>query len=318
MTDSARRPELWFLVTGGHAFDENEIAERVTGLPEHTQVTVERLDGVPSHDLAPVDMQRIALRARDVGEMDGVSGVIVIHGTATLEYTSFLTDLFIQPGHPVVFTGATPRSTQDRRVDVDENLRDAALVALQAGASGHGVLVCFAGQVHVARDAWKIKRMDPNPFIGLRAASGSIAGGSLSLGPRDRARALSGKIDPRVAVVRAYPGAGSEPMQAAIRSRALGVVIEGFPGAGPVPSTMVPSIRDATQRGVIVVLSSRAPHGAIPSPPTGGTGDPLAHLGLISAGRLTTEMAMVLLMAALGEDSSLAAVKRCFDEVAWL
>jgi L-asparaginase/Glu-tRNA(Gln) amidotransferase subunit D len=100
-----------------------------------------------------------------------------------------------------------------------------------------------------------------------------------------------------------------------------GLVIEGLPGAGGVPPAMIPAVAAAARR-LPVVVASRAPFGRLPDIPTGGTGEPLRDLGLLSAGSLSAEQAWLLLMAVLGEadeaveEAATKSIRRRYAEVA--
>jgi L-asparaginase len=115
-------------------------------------------------------------------------------------------------------------------------------------------------------------------------------------------------------MLKVHPGAGSEALTALVESDMRGLVIEGLPGQGGVPQAMHQALRAAAAR-MPVVLSSRAPSGFLSSSPTGGTGEPLRGLGLISARGLSSEKAFVLLMVALAEVTKREDVNAIFDEV---
>ncbi|TMD67797.1 MAG: asparaginase [Chloroflexi bacterium] len=273
-------------------------------LPEPLDVDVQDLSLLASWRLTPHDMQRIALEARAAAVSGEYAGVVVTHGTQTLEYTAFLTDLFVDADTPVVFTGAMrPADVSDG--DGPANLQHALRVALAADSRGRGTLVAFAGKLLSARDAWKWNRSAPEAFV-------SMGGNPASQRVR---RVFKGEIEPRVGMVKAYPGSGGEALMAILASGVRGMVIEGLPGQGGVPEGMHEAVAKATAL-VPVVLSSRAPAGRLAADPTGGTGEPLRGLGMISAGGLTTEKAWLLLMVVLAEARTTAEVKVIFDAIA--
>jgi L-asparaginase len=283
-------------------------------LAPEMRVEVEDVSRVPSWHLAPQEMHEIATRACASASDPRIAGVVVTHGTSTMEYTAYLADLFLAGDAPIVFTGAM-RMADRPDADGPGNLRDSLIVASAIESRSIGAVVCFAGEIFAARDVRKVERVATAAFTGGRI--GSIVNGGLVLEVRPRRpRRFAGRIEPRVAIVRAYPGAGRAQVDAALHEGALGIVVEGHPGAGGVTPGMLVGLGAAVEQGIPVVLSSRAPHGKIPSPPTGGTGDPLRDLRLISAGDLTTDKAMVLLMASLGETRDNEALRRIFREVA--
>jgi L-asparaginase len=288
----------------------------ISALPEDLQpVRVEERAPMPSWAFGPDDMISIALRAREIArDHQDLAGLVVTHGTSTMEYTAYLTELFLDTEFPVVFTGAM-RSADDADGDGPGNLRDACTLARVPGAGRLGVVICLNGEILSARDAHKRHRHDRVAFADLRGRVGTVSGGQVLIVRQPvRAPALTGVIDPSVAIVKAYPGSDGSVVDAVVARGARGVVVEGLPGVGGIPVAMQDALRRHAGTGVLIVISSRAPSGHVPSPPTGGTGEPLAGMGLLSAGSLTTEKAWVLLMACLGQSEGEEAA-RLFAEV---
>ncbi len=279
-----------------------------------------QLSNVPSWSLSPHDMQGIALAVRDAARDPRVRGVVVTHGTATLEYTAFLADLFLDTRTPVVFTGAMRRA-DSLDSDGPANLKDAVRVAANGMAQGLGVVVCFAGRVIAARDAWKEHRNSLDTFVATSGDVGRVTGRRVRIFRRpERRHVFSGHIEPAVALVKAYPGAGSGDVQGFTRAGLRGLVVEGFPGAGGIPARMAAGLVTAAAHGTTVVVASRAPRGTLPPEIDGGTGQPLRGTGFLSAGELTAEKAWVLLMAVLGDATEADRVRGLFGQVAmpWL
>jgi L-asparaginase len=263
-------------------------------------VDVEEVTLSSSWALTPSEMLRIALTARDVARSGRWVGVVVTHGTTTLEYTAFLVELINDSGVPIVFTGAM-RTASVVAPDGPRNLADAVRVASDRRSRGHRCLVVFAGHVLTARSAWKMKRDELDAFISLDGHPGAVDGDEVRLPPRPTAAPLfDGVLEERVSLVKVYPGITSDILRVATTGTWRGAVLEALAGAGGVPQQVHGALREAAAR-MPVVVSSRAPVGRVPSPPTGGTGEPLAGMGLLSAGDLTSEKAWLLLMAALGQ-----------------
>ena len=270
------------------------------------ELVAEELTNSPSWALGPEQMAGIARAARDAARQPGVRGVVVMHGTTTLEYTAFLADLFLDVDTPVVFTGAMRRA-DDADPDGPRNLLDAVQVAASDEARGVGALVVFAGRILHASGAWKARRIDLDAFVDLRGQLGQISNGLIDLAPTSvavhrRPEPFAGQIDPNVALIKAVPGMGAWPL-AVLPEEIRGAVVEALPGVGGIPPGMVQAVVEAAQR-IPVVLASRAPYGRLPETSTGGTGEPLRDAGLLSAGSLTAEQAYLLLMAVLAETGS--------------
>ncbi|HKC20194.1 MAG TPA: asparaginase domain-containing protein [Candidatus Dormibacteraeota bacterium] len=268
----------------------------------------------PSWALTPADFAHIATTARDDARSGRYSGIVVTHGTSTLEYSAFMAELVNDTDVPVVFTGAM-RYANDPDNDGPRNLADAVRVATSARMRGYRSLVVFAGLIIESRWAWKLKRNERDAFISTGGQAGHV-GDTLEPPRRISMRpALDGRIDDAVALVKVYPGMDARILEAAASSGIHGLVIEALPGAGGVPPHLHQVVGEAAAR-IPVVIASRAPLGQVPSPPTGGTGEPFAAMHLISSRDLTSEKAWLLLMCVLGQSSSREGARELFESCA--
>ena len=281
------------------------------------EVTVEVLAGEPSWALSPADMVAIAGRAAAVAREPGVDGVVVTHGTTTLEYTAFLADLLVDGDVPVVLTGAMRRA-DDPDPDGPANLRDSIAVAASAEARGSGAMVVFAGRIIAGRHVWKADRSRVDAFVDLSGARRTCAdlSAGLSLGRRKSRIGFRPAIEPNVGFVKVVPGSSGAMIDAALAAGPTGLVIEALPGSGGITPWALPALSAAAAR-IPVVIASRAPFGTQARVPTGGTGEPLVGIPLLSAGRLSAEAAWLLLMVVLGQGpQDPAAIRAAFDRVA--
>ncbi len=280
-----------------------------------TEIVARELVRTPSWALNTDQLSEIARAARDAAHEPGVDGVVLTHGTSTLEYSSFLVDLVIDGPTPVVLTGAMRRA-DSMSPDGPRNLRDALAVATAPQARGKGALVVFAGRVIAGDRAWKADRDAPDAFIDLATDLGAVRDEVVTIRDRPRrTRPFSGRLESRVALVKVVPGMDGRPIEIALDSDLRGLVIEALPGAGGVPPGMLPALRDAAAR-LPVVIASRAPFGRLADTPTGGTGEPLRELRLLSALGLTAEQSWVLLMATLADETHGEGVRRRFSAAA--
>jgi L-asparaginase len=196
-----------------------------------------------------------------------------------------------------------------RRADQDApdgpgNLRDAIVVAASDSARGAGALVVFAGRIIAAGRAWKARRVDLEAFVDLGDELGRVVDGRIEPSARlatirRRAQPLAGRLDSHVELVKVAPGMSDWPFRA-LPEDTRGLVVEALPGVGGIPPGMIEGLA-AVARRMPVVIASRAPYGQLPEAATGGTGEPLRDVGLLSAGPLSAEQAYLLLMAVLGE-----------------
>jgi L-asparaginase len=279
-------------------------------------IEVEPLALSPSWGLSVTEMMRVATVARDAARSGRFTGIVVTHGTSTIEYTAFLAELVNDTDVPIVFTGAMRLAT-DAQPDGPHNLSDAFRVALDRSSRGYRALVVFAGLVINARNAWKLKRDLVDAFISVNVPSGLVAGGDLTMPPKPGPHPVFNVgLEQRVSLVKIYPGLTTDEFAVATASGRRGTVVEAFAGAGGVPYLLHSALESAAGR-MPVVISSRAPVGRVGTPPTGGTGEPLAHMNLISANDLTSEKAWLLLMSALGQSENAIEARALFEAYAF-
>ena len=267
------------------------------------EVTVSDLTTVPSFALTGADVRGL-LRAVRERLADGVDGVVVTHGTDTMEESAFLADLVHDDPRPVVFTGAQ-RPFDAPAPDGPANLADALRVAADPAARDLGALLAFDGLVFAARGVRKVETLRGAAFGApgrgpvLRVAGGAVV--PLGRPPRPPALPLDLAADlPRVDVVACAQGSDDALLRAAVAAGAAGVVLEAF-GAGNVPPPVAAAAAELVADGVPVLVCSRVPSGPV-APLYAGGGASLARDGALFGGDLSPWQGRLLLAAALALD----------------
>lgn len=297
------------------AVSGNELVAGVPGLDHVSDVEVEELVSLSSWNLAPSDMLAVARRAGEALAEPGIDGVVVTHGTDTMEETAFLTDVTLRSDGPVAFVGAM-RSPDEVSADGPRNLLNAVRLAAAPEARGVGAVVVMNDEIHAARWVRKLDSALVSAFRSpRRAAIGRVTPDSLTLPwlpPRGFTIDPPERLSHDVALVAAYPGLGESVVEAVLDATgAAGLVVEGT-GSGNVPGSAVGGILFAIERGLPVVVATRVPGGSTRG---GGYGTPgggaqLRELGAVGAGPLSAGKARLLLMVLLAHGLSGEAAAR--------
>lgn len=289
---------------GGGAVAQRTAAELLKAAgPAGVDVQANDLMKVGSYLMTHRDMRTIAAAVAAEVAREDVHGVVVTHGTDTMEETGYLLDLVHDSEKPVVLTGAQ-RSSDAADTDGPRNLREAITVAASPQARGCGVLISFAGKVFAAARTRKFHTLTPEPFA---TAGGGPIGRVSAEGVRITTRPV--RPDPlpplderfdsvRVDVVPLYPNADAALAEAAVAAGAQAVVLAGS-GAGNGNHAMLAWVREAVRTGTVVGLSTRVPDGpVVPIYGNGGAVD-LVAAGALNLGAVPLFHARMLLAALL-------------------
>jgi len=298
------------------AISGEDLVATVPEIAEVARIEVENLSNVPSDYMDPprwIELQRSVAKALARPE---VAGVIVSHGTDTLEETAFFLDLTVASDKPVVLIGAQ-RNASERDFDGPRNLLNAARICISPEARGKGAMIALNNQVNAAREVSKAHTSSVETF-----RSGDL--GFLGVADVDRVvfyRAparrqhvpLAQDKLPYVEIVAMYGGADGGMIRAALAGGAKGIVVQAL-GWGNVNVPMYEAVQEAIGKGVPVVISTRVPTGRVlPVYGFKGGGKTLKEAGAIFADDLSPQKARLLLMLALQTTSKASEIQKLFD-----
>ena len=269
-------------------------------VPDVKWSAVEQVSNKPGPHMTPADalhLARTAAAAAGTGD-----GVVVTHGTDTLEEVAFLCDLIYDGDAPIVFTGAI-RPASAPGADGPANLAHAAHAAAAREAAGLGVLVCFAGELHAARAVRKDDSTSPRAFLSPNGGPVGYVGEHtvrVEARPARRPPLAVDAMDARVETVLASLGSDGTAVRALLDAGADGLVAVVL-GAGHAPPAFMDALRAAAAR-VPVVACVRPSRGEILHETYGfeGSERDLRASGAICAGALSPAAARIKLLACLG------------------
>jgi L-asparaginase len=293
----------------------DQLLAAVPALSTVARIAPEQVASVDSKDMAMPLWTTLAQRINTLLATDDIDGVVVTHGTDTLEETAYLLHLTIKSDKPVVLTAAM-RPASALSADGPLNLVNAVIVAGHACSRGQGVLVAFNNRIHSARDVVKTSTYAVDAFQSPEiGALGWVQDGRVEfqrevVRPHTLASAFPiGANWPQVEVVTSYAGVSRIAVDALLSAGVRGIVVAGT-GNGSIHATLQQALADAASQGVAVVRSSRVGSGHVMR--NGAAADDA--LGFVTAGSLNPYKARVLLMLALAAgESSAAGLQKIFD-----
>lgn len=329
---AADLPSIVVLATGGTiasrqnllqstalpALSGDELLDAVPALKKIARVRSEQVANVGSRDITPAIWLKLAHRANELLAQPDIAGIVVTHGTDTLEETAYFLDLTIRSNKPVIFA-ASQRPASDADSDGPRNLLDSVRVAISPEAVGKGVLLVMNGQINAARDVTKTHTSQVETFRSLEFGELGIVDEEavrfyrsplrrplIPLGEQTRLA--------RVEIVYNYAGADGRLVRALIREEGLGGLVVAGLGLGNVTAGMADAIEEARSKGVPIVISTRVLSGRVFSLAGGkSSAVGLKGMGCVLADNLNPHKARVLLMAALTQTRDPVALQKFFD-----
>lgn len=296
---------------------------RTNPLHEWNQLAFNELDIVsedvlhlPSPHITPAHMLRLYHHLNLRLEETNADGVVITHGTDTLEETSYAVELLYKSNVPVVFTGAM-RSSDELSSDGPRNFITAVRTAASEDARAMGVLVVMNEQIHLAKNVTKSHSSSIEAF--QSPDSGPIGSAtqreiSFYYKPCQREQDFTvSAMDKKVLLIKTYAGMEEGLFQHIISQALDGIVIEAL-GQGNVPPSLLPSIHSLLKNHIPVVLVTRCFSGSVHDVYSyEGGGKNLKEAGLVFTNGVNGPKARLKLIAALESHFSIEDIRKSFE-----
>lgn len=293
----------------------NQEIMELEGIQDTAQVRMVEFANIPSPYMSPQRMWELSRFIQKFVDQDTVDGIVVTHGTDTLEETAYFLDITVLTKKPIVLTAAM-RNINELGTDGPRNIFSSIKVACSPQAYAAGAVVCLNDEIHAAREVTKTYTSNVATFespgfgpLGIVDDDGIF----FFRNSKVRYQIPTEKIEPRVALLKTFTGDQGEFIEYAMEQGFKGIVLEGF-GRGNVPETIIKSLRDCLAKGIPIVLVSRCYKGRVLDIYSyEGGGAFLKKMGVILAHEQTGQKARIKLMVVLGKCSSIDDIRPYFE-----
>ena len=292
----------------------DEIMSMIPGVEDYAEIEAYTFSSMPSPHMTLETMLKLSKFTTELVERDEIDGVVITHGTDTLEETAYLLDLTVKTKKPVVVTGAM-RSGSELGYDGPFNLATSICTAISDEAVGRGVLVCFNVELNSASEVTKANSMALNAFRTPNFGPIGIVDNDNVIFYRDANHLEKydvSKIEKQVALIKCVVDMDSSYIDYLIEKGYGGIVIEAL-GRGNVPPKMVEGIKKAIELEIPVVVVSRCFEGRVfESYGYEGGGKQLKNLGVIFGDTLPGQKARIKLILAINSGMNINEVAKVF------
>jgi L-asparaginase len=298
-------------------YDVNSLIKAVPNLDKLAVITGEQVANIGSQDMNDEIWLKLAKRVNAVLAEPGTDGVLITHGTDTLEETSYFVSLVTKSDKPVVMVGSMRPATAIS-ADGPGNIYNGVAVVTNPGAKGKGTLVVLNDTIHYARNVVKTDTTSVQTFDSInRGPAGLVNTGKVfwfepmdkKLGPASEFSVDGLDKLPRVDVIYAHASMSADLIDAAIKNGAKGIVVAGV-GDGNMTTPALEALTKAAKGGVVVVRSTRLPAGITLR--NNEVNDD--EKGFVASGELNPAKSRVLLQLALTRTSDPVRIQKMFYE----
>lgn len=292
-----------------------EFVQFITSFPqlnEIANVDVIEYANLPSPYITPQIMLDLAQHVDNY--LLDYDGIVITHGTDTLEETAYFLDLVTTTRKPIVLTAAM-RSGSELGLDGPRNIIDSVRVASDVETLDKGVLVVMNEDIHTARDVRKFDSGTVDAFKSPKYGPIGTIDPDMVIYHRNnylRESVWTNVIEEKVDLIKSVAGMDDTYINASIAKGSKAIVIEAF-GRGNLPCEIVPSIVAAIKAGILIVIVSRTITGRVLAEyGYDGGGKSLQELGCVLGGDLQGPKARIKLMALFGKYQNAEMVRKFF------
>lgn len=333
MVAFAQKPRIHILATGGTIagtgasatatnYTAGQVAisallEAVPGINELAEITGEQVVKIGSQDMTDEVWLILANKINQLLARPDIDGIVVTHGTDTMEETAYFLSQTVKSDKPVILTGAMRPSTA-LSADGPLNLYNAVVTAASPASADKGVVVVMNGGVYSAESVVKMNTVDVETFQAPNSgALGHVLNGKVvyTMSP-EKKQAATPVFDvtqltslPKVGIVYGYSNIDADMVAPILDNGYKGVVYAGV-GNGNIHKNVFPAFMEARKKGILVVRSSRVPTG--PTSSDAEVND--AAYQLVASQGLNPQKARILLMLALTKTNDWKQIQEYFNQ----
>ncbi len=329
------KPKIKILATGGTiagaqtsstevgyksgSFSVDDLIKAVPHLGDLADLSGEQVASIGSQTMNHAVWLKLAARINEVLADKDVDGVVITHGTDTMEETAYFLSLVVHSDKPVVLVGSMRPATATS-ADGPANLYNAVALAGSPEARGLGPLVVLNDEIHYAREAQKMNSTSLNTFQSPnRGRAGVMNVGTIHIFNKNTTRlgaksefSVDGKTTndlPRVEIIYSYANLGPEMVNFLVKDGVKGIVLAGV-GDGNSTDAVIAALSDAAKKGVVVCRATRTGSGLV----VRNVEVDDDKLGFITSMELSPQKARILLMLGLMKSSDTKQLQQYFLE----
>jgi L-asparaginase len=329
------KPKVKILATGGTiagaqasssevgyksgSFSVDDLIKAVPHLNDLADLSGEQVANIGSQTMNHEVWLKLAARANEVLKSSDTDGVVITHGTDTLEETAYFLSLVVHSDKPVVLVGSMRPATAIS-ADGPANLYNAVALAASSEAKGLGPLVVLNDEIHYAREVEKMNSTSLNTFQSPnRGRAGVMNVGTIHMFSKNTTRhgsksefSVDGKTLndlPRVDIIYSYANFGPDVVDFLVKQGSKGIVLAGV-GDGNSTDAVIAALADAAKKGVVVVRATRTGSGLV----VRNVEVDDDKMGFITSMELNAQKARILLLLGLMKTNDTKKLQQYFME----